>query len=158
MLSQDESSTTVFDGEILESLLNMEEGPTLDFKKEQYRFIKASDIDKSELLKDILAFANTQRYRTAYILVGVEEVKGGHSEVVGVDEHLDDANLHQFVNYKTNRPVIFSYFPFRVEEKEIGVLDIPIQNRPNLLPQQIWKSECKCCLHQGWKFNSMRIA
>ena len=37
----------------------MEEGPTLDFKREQYRFDKASDEDKSELLKDILAFANT---------------------------------------------------------------------------------------------------
>ena len=119
-----------FDIESLESMLNMEEGTTLDFKRKQYRFNKATDEDQSELLKDILAFANTQRYRTAYILVGVEEVKGGRSEVVGVDDHLDDANLHQFVNYKTNRPVVFSYFPFRVEEKEIGVLDIPIQNRP----------------------------
>ena len=119
-----------FDIETLESLLNMEEGTTLDFKRKQYRFNKATDEDKSELLKDILAFANTQRYRTAYILVGVEEVKGGRSEVVGVDDHLDDANLHQFVNCKTNRPVVFSYFPFQVEGKEIGVLDIPIQNRP----------------------------
>ena len=69
----------------------MEEGPTLDFKREQYRFNGATDQDKSKLLKDILAFTNSQRYRTAYILVGVEEGKGGRSEVVGVQDHLDDA-------------------------------------------------------------------
>ena len=116
--------------ETLYSLLSMEEGPTLDFKREQYRFDKAADEDKAELLKDILAFANTQRHRTAHILVGVEEVTGGRSKVVGVDRHLDDAILHQFVNGKTNRPVEFSYFPYPVEDKSIGVIEIPIQQRP----------------------------
>ena len=111
-------------------MLNSEEGPTLDFKGEQYRFTKASDDDKSELLKDILAFANTTRYRTAYILVGVEEVNGGRNEVVGVKEHLEDASLHQFVNSKTNRPVVFSYFAYAIEGKSIGVIEIPIQQRP----------------------------
>ena len=118
------------DNGTLEYLLYMEEGPTLDFKRDQYRFNNASDRDKSELLKDILAFANTQRYRTAYILVGVEEVKGGRSEVVGVENHLEDASLHQFVNGKTNRQAEFSYFPHHVGEKQIGVLSIPIQPRP----------------------------
>ena len=130
MLSWDELSDTAFDAEVLESLLHMEEGPTLDFKREQYRFNRASDEDKSELLKDILAFANSQRYSTAYILVGVEEVKGGRSEVVGVQEQLDDASLHQFVNFKTNRPVAFTYFPFGYEGREIGVLSIALQTRP----------------------------
>ena len=125
-----------FDDATLEDLLNMEEGPTLDFKKEQYRFNGATDQDKSELLKDILAFTNSQRYRTAYILVGVEEVKGGRSEVVGVHDHLDDARLHQFVTNKTNRPVDFSYFPFRGEGQEIGVLSIPIQRRPVYIPKR----------------------
>ena len=137
MLARDKSNNTDFDNGTLESLLEMEEGPTLDFKRKQYRFDKVSDRDKSELLKDksellkdILAFANTQRYRTAYILLGVKEVRGGRSEVVGVESHLDDASLHQFVNYKTNRPVSFSYFPFKVEDKEIGVISIPLQVRP----------------------------
>ena len=119
-----------FERDTLESLLYMEEGPTLDFKREQYRFNKATKVDKSELLKDILAFANTQRYRTAYVLVGVEEFRGGRSEVVGVGDHLDDADLHQFVNTKTNRRAEFSYFPFVVDEEEIGVLSVPIQTPP----------------------------
>ena len=130
MLFQDKSSNMPLDRETLESLRNMGEGPTLDFKREQYRFIGATDSDKSELLKDILAFANTHRYRTAYILVGVEEVKGGRSKVIGVQDHLEDADLHQFVSSKTNKPVDFSYLPYQIEDKEIGILSISIQTRP----------------------------
>ena len=119
-----------YDIETLLSLLIMEEGPTLDFKSEQYRFDKATPKDKSELLKDILAFANTRRDRTAYILVGVKEVKDGPNEVVGVASHLEDANLHQFVNRKTNRPVEFSYSACAIRGNSIGAIAIPIQRRP----------------------------
>ena len=63
---------------------------------------------KSELLKDILSFANSWRRTSAYVLIGVEEVKGGRSKVLGVPRHLDDANLHQFFNQKTQRAVEFN--------------------------------------------------
>ena len=119
-----------FNSEMLEALLDMDEGPTLDFKREQYPFGKETAEVKSELLKDILAMVNTHRYRTAYILVGVEEVRGGRSKVVGVDRHWEDATLHQFVNSKTNRLAEFDYMPFQVDDKEIGVFRIPIQDRP----------------------------
>ena len=119
-----------FDRTTLESLLIEEEGPYLDFKSEQYRFVGENNTVKSELLKDILTFVNSNRYRTAHILMGVREVTGEPSEIVGVDQHLDDAELHQFVNAKTNRPAEFSYIPFQVDDKEIGVLSIPIQIRP----------------------------
>ena len=130
MTSTDREQSLAFDCETLESLLNIQEGPTIDFKREQYHFNKATKDDKSELLKDVLAFANAQRYRAAYILIGVEEVKGGPREVVGIKNHLEDASLHQFVNSKTNRQVEFSYFPYQAGEKQIGVLSIPIQSRP----------------------------
>ena len=42
---------------LFESLLHEEESSSLDFKRDQYPFVGASDDDKSELLKDILAFA-----------------------------------------------------------------------------------------------------
>ncbi len=119
-----------FNSEMLEALLNMDEGPTLDFKREQYPFENETVQVKGELLKDILAMVNTHRYRTAYILVGVEEDRGGRSVVVGVDQHWEDASLHQFVNNKTNRPAAFSYFPFSSDGKRIGVFSIPIQRRP----------------------------
>ena len=110
---------------ILENLLHQEEGSGLDFKEEQYQFDKSDVGKKSELLKDILTFVNSWRLTTAYILVGVREIKAGRSIIVGVKDHLDDANLHQFVNSKTQRPVDFSYIPFRAEGVEIGVIEIP---------------------------------
>ena len=71
------------DGAFLEQLLYEDESATLDFKKEQYKFVKATDDDKSELLKDILGFTNGWRRSNAYILIGVEEVRGGRSNVLG---------------------------------------------------------------------------
>ena len=53
------------DHELLERLLYQEESEALDFKKEQYPFDNASDGQKSELLKDILAFANAWRQTDA---------------------------------------------------------------------------------------------
>ncbi len=66
---------------LMEELLNEDESSALDFKRDQYPFEKASDEQKSEFLKDILAFANAWRRTDAYILVGVEDVKGGRSNV-----------------------------------------------------------------------------
>ena len=118
------------DLELLEHLLHEPEGQSLDFKLEQYRFERASERDKSELLKDVLAFANSWRRTTAYVLIGVREVKGGRSQVVGITEHIEDASLQQFVNSKTQRRVELSYEVVRVEGVEIGVIGIPIQDRP----------------------------
>ena len=118
------------DLELLEHLLHEPEGQSLDFKLEQYRFERASERDKSELLKDVLAFANSWRRTTAYVLIGVREVKGGRSQVVGITEHIEDASLQQFVNSKTQRRVEVSYEVVRVEGVEIGVIEIPIQDRP----------------------------
>ena len=124
---------------ILDQLLHEEEGSALDFKRDQYPFAGADDEAKSELLKDILAFANAWRRTTAYILIGVDEVKGGRSKIVGVGTHLDDAQLHQFVNSKTQQPIEFSYQPFRTEDVEIGVLEIPTQERPFYLKKKFGK-------------------
>ena len=54
----------------------------------------------------------------------------GRATVVGVTDHLEDAALQQLVNSKTNQPVTFSYRATRLEGKNIGVLHIPVQDRP----------------------------
>ena len=111
-------------------MLHEDEGPSLDFKRDQYGFERVDKETKSELLKDILAFAKAFRRTDAYILVGVEEIRGGRSRVVGVDTHLDDAKLQQFVNSKTQRPVTFSYREVSHDDCSIGVIHIPLQSRP----------------------------
>ncbi len=114
----------------IEQLLYEEEGTTLDFKRESYKFSNADDHQKSEILKDILAFANAWRRADAYILLGVEEIKGGKSKVIGIQEELDDAQLQQFINKKTQRPIDFSYQTVLLEDLKVGIIKIPVQNRP----------------------------
>lgn len=125
--------------ELIEELLNEEESATLDFKSEQYPFIKATDDEKGELLKDILAFANAWRRTDAYILVGVEDIKGGRGKVVGIKSDFDDASIQQFVNSKTNRNIEFSYKTISVEGINIGVFHIPLQERPFYLKKDFGK-------------------
>ena len=128
---------------LVERLLFEEESPTLDFKKEQYRFAKASKDEKAELLKDILGFANAWRRSEGYILIGVEEVRGVRSKVTGIPatEHLDDHSLQQFVNRLTNRPVRFHYEAFRFEGKNVGIIRIDKQTRPIYLKRPYGKLE-----------------
>ena len=118
------------DLELLEQLLHEPESQSLDFKQAQYRFAGASVPEKSELLKDVLAFANSWRRTSAYILIGVQEVKGGRGQVIGIDDHIEDASLQQFINSKTQRPVELSYEVVQLEGVKIGVIEIPIQERP----------------------------
>jgi hypothetical protein len=125
--------------ELLEQLLNEEESSSLDFKRDQYPFEGATDEKKSELLKDIIAFTNAWRRTDAYILIGVEEVRGGKSKGVGVHEHLDDAKLQQFVNSKTQRPIPFSYEAYPFEGVQIGIVTIPVQERPAFLQKDYGK-------------------
>jgi hypothetical protein len=119
--------------ELFETLLHQNESETLDFKSGQYSFENAVPEQKGELLKDILAFANAWRQNDAYILIGVEDQRDARSIVTGVEEHLSNRNLQQFVVSKTNRPVSFSYSSLKFEDKQVGVLHIPIQDRPVFL-------------------------
>lgn len=127
------------DSSLIESLLYQNEGTALDFKREQYPFSDATEQQQSELLKDILAFCNSWRQTTAYILIGVEAATGGRHMPVGVKDHFDDAQLQQFVNYKTNRKVELAYEVHIYEGKRIGVIAIPKQERPVYVKKKFGK-------------------
>lgn len=127
--------------EAIEALLFEEEGTTIDFKSEQYKFENEDERTKSELLKDILAFANAWRRSDAYILIGVKKVPGKQGEVLGVSLHVDDAKLQQFVNTKTQRPVSFSYKAVKCQGKDIAIIHIPKQERPIYLDKDFGKLE-----------------
>jgi hypothetical protein len=124
-----------------ERLLYEEESPTLDFKRDQYPFAKASEDEKSELLKDILGMANAWRRSEAFILIGVEDVRGGRSNVYGIAaaDHLADHSLQQFVNNLTNRPVRFGYEAFGFEGKQVGIILVEQQPRPFYLKRDYGK-------------------
>jgi hypothetical protein len=122
------------------ALLWQSESETLDFKRDQYLFDGATEEQRSELLKDILAFANAWRITPARILVGVEEVKHGRSVPVGT-QHLVNRTLQTFIHSKVNRPITFSYEAIEVEGNSIGVIEIPVQDRPFFLTKKYGKLE-----------------
>jgi len=131
------------DDDLFERLLHEEESTTLDFKQAQYSFAKATEEEKSELLKDILGFANAWRRSPAYILIGVKDVRGQRAEVIGIasGEHLADHSLQQFVRSLTNRPVHFHYEAFECEGKSVGIIRIDEQERPVYLKKSYGKLE-----------------
>lgn len=122
----------------ISTLLRQSESAILDFKRDQYPFDAATEDQRSELLKDILAFANAWRDSPAYILIGVEEIKGGRSRVVGTT-HLLNRNLQNFVESRVNRPITFHYEAMEFESKQIGVISIPVQDRPFYLKKDYGK-------------------
>jgi Schlafen, AlbA_2 len=124
----------------LEPLLWRSEDDGLDFKRDQYRFEGATDEDRSELLKDILAMVNAWRSDEAFILVGVDELlPPGPGRVVGISEHLKDSNVQQLLNSRANRPIRFAYEAIRVTGKDLGVIRIPRQERPAFLKRDFGK-------------------
>jgi len=125
------------DRQAFEALLWQQEGDALDFKKEQYHFQGGTDDEKGELLKDILAFVNAWRPADAHILIGVEEVRGGQAAVHGIPDadHLHEHSIQQFVNFKVNAPVQFTYEVFDHEGAKVGIITIPRQPRPRYLKQ-----------------------
>jgi hypothetical protein len=122
------------------ALLWQSESETLDFKRDQYPFDNASDDQRSELLKDILAFANAWRSGPARILIGVDEVRHGRSLPIET-QHLTNRNLQTFVNSKVNRPVTFSYDAYEIDGKSVGVIDIAVQDRPLYLNRRYGRLE-----------------
>ena len=84
-------------------LTEQPESDTIDFKK-HLNDIKKDKSKKSELLKDIISFANTKSNNDSYIVIGVKE-RGGVKELHGInkDQIIDDAELQQYVNEKMEK-------------------------------------------------------
>lgn len=128
------------DQNLFNSLLHQTESETLDFKRDQYPFENADKDTKSELVKDILAFANAWKNTDAHILIGVEERTGNKAHVVGVHTPLDDAKLQQLINSKTNKPVKFICSTFNYQGIQVGVITIDAnQSRPLFLKKNFGK-------------------
>lgn len=115
--------------DLLNSLRYKSEGTDIDFKSAQYRFIGASEDDKSEMLKDILAMANSWREGPGYILLGFKDRRPHPAEVVGIAESIDDAKVQQFVHGKVKPKLTFRYEEHLYEGKTVGVVTIPKQKR-----------------------------
>lgn len=100
-----------------------EKAPDLDFKEAQYPFSGASERQKSELLKDIMAMANAYRSGPGYTLVVFKDLAPHPAEIVGISvgDHIDDAALQQLVRSKIEPPLEFQYEERLLEGKHMAV-------------------------------------
>jgi hypothetical protein len=124
---------------LINQLIFEGESTALDFKEEQYPFEDTSDEEKSELLKDILAFVNSFRRVDAYILIGFRKSSGQKAKILGINKSLDDASIQQFVNSKTQKPIKFSYEELEYKGFRVAIISIPLQQRPIYLKKDFGK-------------------
>ena len=134
--------------EQIDQLCRYGESNCIDYKRDQYSFICATDNKKAELLKDVLCFANVFRKTPAYILIGVDEESSGIGSICGIREGevIDDSKLQEFINSKTNKRIPFSAYPFRMHSgKIIQVIEIDVcaRERPFYLKKDYAQLHCK---------------
>ncbi len=111
--------------------LKQSESKILDFKRDQYPL--ATDEQKGELLKDILAIANACHESDGHIVIGVDEKNGKATDVCGATP-LGDANVQQLAKAKTNRPISFLVETVNYLKRTLSVIKIAKdQERPLFL-------------------------
>lgn len=136
-----------FEDEVKEMIDCHQEGEYLDFKEDDYH-----KDNKEELIKDIVALANSHSDRNKYIIIGVIEENNVCKEIKGIDKNTirDEADFQQIVNTYIYENLIVNYKVIPIEEKDVLVIQIPAinnVNRPFMLKKQIGK----------WKENEILI-
>lgn len=110
------------DHDLIEGRLGQDEGPTLDFKSSPVRL--DNDFFKAAFIKDIICMANTPRQGSSYVVIGVACKPDGSKEVIGTNEHPDDANLQTLVGGRVRPIPLFHYRTISYQGKTLGLLEI----------------------------------
>lgn len=108
----------------LTELLKYSEADICDFKERIYNI--EDEGSKISFLKDVLSMANTVRYESAYIIIGVRQ-KDGHNEFYDIDPNIDENNFISFIkgNVEPEYPE-FTYYTMKYEKHNVGVFEIGI--------------------------------
>ena len=115
--------------EQLKALLDRHETANLDWKATLPRGLGGRssdpewDVGRGELLRDMVAIANTVSGQSGYIVYGVKDL-GATRKVVGVSAQLDDADLQQWSENHFDPPVRFEFALIHVGEAVVAVLEI----------------------------------
>ncbi len=82
------------------------ESDYLDFKEEDYH-----KENKVELVKDIIAFANSHSIRNKYIIIGIKEKNNVCEEIKGIDKEKakDEAEFQQIIRTYIKDDLIVEY-------------------------------------------------
>ena len=91
-----------------DALLQREESTKLDFKR-SIGFKGGTEHQRGEILKDLIAMANTQPDEPGYLIYGIKKEPAKLPQIEGIraDDVVDTADLTQFISSNTNRPITF---------------------------------------------------
>ena len=107
-----------------QQVIGRSESETLDFKADSYDLSNS----RNKFVKDVVAMANTPRDHAAHIVLGVRWTPESGSDVVGANRQLDDTTLQDAFGDCAVQPALrFTYTPLRFAEKQVGVIEIPVQ-------------------------------
>ncbi|MCD6017258.1 MAG: ATP-binding protein [Bacteroidetes bacterium] len=126
------------DSTTFEKLLQKSEGRIIDFKREMYDF--SNDPEKKEIhsyVKDVISFCNTIRNEPSYIIVGVKDLGGGQRDMVGLEHHIDEAELQAKVFNKVHPKPLFNYHLVNHHSKTFGVFEFPLYKYEMLLTSTV---------------------
>lgn len=126
-----------FENEVKEMIDCHSEGDYLDFKEEDYH-----KDNKQELVKDIIAFANSHSTRNKYIIIGAIEENNLCTGLKNIDKSQikDEANFQQIVKTYIYENLVVNYKVLNICDNDILVIQIPSSNndnRPFMVKKQI---------------------
>ncbi|MCL1914849.1 MAG: ATP-binding protein [Eubacteriaceae bacterium] len=120
----------MFDNEeIIDLIENHSECEYLDFKLEEYK-----SYDYDELIKDLMAFANSHNKQNKYIIVGIKK-KNGKITVKSLSPMTDDAVYQNLISDNLEPSLAFNYLPFEYKNKQLGIFLIDANNHENRIFQ-----------------------
>lgn len=114
---------------IISLIRNEGESEYLDFKAKSYQKERHED-----LIKDIMAMANSLREGDKYIVTGIKHTPDNKKEIIGIEETIDEANYIQLIHNNVEPEINFSYITLDYMGKKIGIFRIyNNNNRPYML-------------------------
>lgn len=111
--------------ELFEKLLHSPENWTVDYKVRSYDFTGNKDKVEGGFIKDVMAFSNTIRKETSYIIAGIDEEKGVKNQV-GITNMIDDATLQQMARSKIFPAPRFLSYIHIYNNKKYGIIEFPV--------------------------------
>ena len=115
----------ISESEIIELIKKAEEGPTLDYKED---LSLVTNGDKAELVKDVIALANSGEM--AHIIVGVED---GTGKPVGIKTSHKAEQINQILKDKCDPAISVEYVEKNILGYKIGVIEIKSENPPYIV-------------------------
>jgi predicted HTH transcriptional regulator len=130
---------------IFELIQNGQECEYLDFKATEY-----NKEQYENLLKDVMALANSDYEGEKYIIIGIKE-REGKKEIIGLDKIKDSSSYQQLIHSNIEPYLNVEYFPITFEGKTLGVVRLHNNiNIPYMMKKQYIKlNEGVCYIRKG---------